>query len=87
MNKDIKVLIVDDHPMIIEGYKNALLGINSDEMTLRIDTADSCDGAYAKIKNSSTGTPYDVVFLDIEKPNYAGYELYLFKWMQVTLFI
>ncbi|MEM6686952.1 MAG: response regulator [Bacteroidota bacterium] len=68
MNKDIKVLIVDDHPMIIEGYKNALLGVNSDEMTLRIDTADSCDGAYTKIKNASTGTPYDVVFLDIKLP-------------------
>ncbi|MEM6718840.1 MAG: response regulator [Bacteroidota bacterium] len=68
MNKDIKVLIVDDHPMIIEGYKNALLGINSEEMTLRIDTADNCDGAYAKIKNASTGTPYDVVFLDIKLP-------------------
>ncbi len=66
--KEIKVLIVDDHPMIIEGYKNALLGINSDEMTLRIDTADSCDGAFSKIKNASTGTPYDVVFLDIKLP-------------------
>ncbi|AXG71319.1 oxygen regulatory protein NreC [Kordia sp. SMS9] len=68
MNKDIKVLIVDDHPMIIEGYKNALLGINSSEMTLRIDTSDTCDGAYEKIKNASTGTPYDVVFLDIKLP-------------------
>lgn len=67
-NTDIKVLIVDDHPMIIEGYKNALLGINSDEMTLRIDTSDNCDGAFAKIKNASTGTPYDVVFLDIKLP-------------------
>ncbi|WP_420573561.1 response regulator [Kordia sp.] len=68
MNTDIKVLIVDDHPMIIEGYKNALLGIDSDEMKLRIDTADSCDGAFTKIKNASTGTPYDVVFLDIKLP-------------------
>jgi two-component system response regulator NreC len=66
--KEIKVLIVDDHPMIIEGYKNALLGINSDEMTLQIDTADSCDDAYSKIKNAATGTPYDVVFLDIKLP-------------------
>ncbi len=67
-NKDIKVLIVDDHPMIIEGYKHALRGINSDERTLPIDTSDSCDGAYAKIKNASTGTAYDVVFLDIKLP-------------------
>lgn len=66
--KEIKVLIVDDHPMIIEGYKNALLGINSDEMTLRIDTADSCDDAFTKIKNASSGTPYDVIFLDIKLP-------------------
>ena len=66
--EEIKVLIVDDHPMIIEGYKNALLGINSDEMTLQIDTADSCDDAYSKIKNAATGTPYDVVFLDIKLP-------------------
>jgi DNA-binding NarL/FixJ family response regulator len=66
--KDIKVLIVDDHPMIIEGYKNALLRINSDQMTLRIDTADSCDTAFDKIKNASTGSQYDVVFLDIKLP-------------------
>jgi len=66
--KEIKVLIVDDHPMIIEGYKNALLGINSDEMTLRIDTADSCDDAFTKIKNASSGAPYDVIFLDIKLP-------------------
>jgi len=68
MSKLIKILIVDDHPMIIEGYKNALLSINSDQITLDVDTADTCDTAFEKIKASSRDNPYDVVFLDIKLP-------------------
>lgn len=69
MTKLIKILIVDDHPMIIEGYKNALLSINSDQVTLDVDTADTCDSAFDKIKASATNdNPYDIVFLDIKLP-------------------
>ena len=73
MTKIIKILIVDDHPMIIEGYKNALLSINSDQITLNVDTADTCDSAFYKIKASaSNSTHYDIVFLDIKLPPSAN---------------
>ena len=54
--------MVDDHPMIIEGYKNALLRDNSSIFS--IDIAHDCDTALLKI-GSSSDEPYDIVFLDI----------------------
>lgn len=68
MKRRLKVLIVDDHPMIVEGYKNALLGIDESKYNLNITTADSCDSAFDKIKRSVHTKPYDVVFLDIKLP-------------------
>lgn len=68
MKKRFKVLIVDDHPMIVEGYKNALLGIDSDRYKLTITTANSCDSAYEKIVDVIDNKPYDVIFFDVKLP-------------------
>lgn len=69
MKKRFKVLIVDDHPMIVEGYKNALLGIDSDLYKLTITTAVSCDTAYEKLQNAvAKDKPYDVIFFDVKLP-------------------
>lgn len=57
--KEITILLIDDHNMIIEGYKNVLLNI--DGIHFEIDTANSCDRAWGKIKNKK----YDLIFLDI----------------------
>ena len=54
--------MVDDHPMIIEGYKNALLQDHNSFFS--IATAHDCDTALLKI-DSSSNQPYDIVFLDI----------------------
>lgn len=68
MKKKLKVLMIDDHPMIIEGYKNTLLGENQKEYQIKIDIASNCDDAYDKIVKSSKSTPYDMLFVDIKLP-------------------
>lgn len=57
--------MVDDHPMIIEGYKNALL--DNDRLSFRIDSANSCSNALEKI-NQHKEDPYNLYFLDIQIP-------------------
>ena len=60
--------MIDDHPMIIEGYKNTLLGENQRDYNISIDVASNCDEAYAKIVKASNGTPYHLLFVDIKLP-------------------
>jgi|TARA_R100000501_G_C2626844_1_gene120627 DNA-binding NarL/FixJ family response regulator len=61
---DIKILLVDDHHMILEGYKNVLSNKNFSGIKLLIDTADNCDIAWNKINQEN----YQIVFLDINFP-------------------
>ncbi len=68
MGKRIKILIVDDHPMIVEGYKNALLNSHYDDGDLIIHTANTCDTAISKMMDAVEGIPYDIMFLDIKLP-------------------
>lgn len=61
---DINILLVDDHHMILEGYKNVLSKKNFSESKLKIDTADNCDLAWDKINNEN----FQIIFLDINFP-------------------
>ena len=45
MTEKIKILMIDDHPMIIEGYQNTLLFTKKDNQELIIDIANNCDEA------------------------------------------
>ncbi len=65
MKKELKILIVDDHPMIIEGYKNALQ--NNDFISFQVDTAISCGTALEQV-NKARESPYDIFLLDIKIP-------------------
>ena len=67
MEKQISILMIDDHPMILEGYKNTLLGADLDYF-IEITTASDCDSAFNEIKLASQNRPYDVVFIDINLP-------------------
>ncbi|MDA9885725.1 DNA-binding response regulator [bacterium] len=60
--------MVDDHPIIIEGYQNVLMTTKEEDQTLLIDTANNCDTAQLMINRASKGTPYDVCFFDISLP-------------------
>ncbi len=63
--KHINILMVDDHPIIIEGYQNVLMATKQDDHTLHIDTANNCDEAVSMIERASEKYPYDVCFFDI----------------------
>lgn len=67
MNK-IKVLVVDDHPMVLEGMRSMLLQISFVEIT---GTAPNAYEAIEKIKGNSP----DIVITDINMPEVSGIEL------------
>lgn len=69
MIEKIKILMIDDHPMIIEGYQNTLLFTKKDNQELEIDIANNCDEAIVFMdKSIANGMPYDVLFVDISLP-------------------
>lgn len=68
MAKELKILMVDDHPIILEGYRNILQDNRSSSVIFHIHTAGSCDEANTKINESIEGEAYDMVFLDIGLP-------------------
>ena len=63
------VLIVDDHPFIIQGYKNAITRYNPNEFEFFIKQANDCKSGYDIITNPET-EPFDIAFLDISMPAY-----------------
>lgn len=69
MIEKIKILMIDDHPMIIEGYQNTLLLTKKETQELKIDIANNCDEAVAFIdKSVENELPYNVLFVDISLP-------------------
>lgn len=60
--------MVDDHPIIIEGYQNTLMATKREEQTLIIDTANNCDSAILLMQNAALERPYDICFFDISLP-------------------
>ena len=68
MDGHYKILMVDDHPMIIEGYQNTLLATKKEHQHLDIDIANDCDLANELIKKSANNEPYDICFFDIKLP-------------------
>ena len=68
MTQDLKILMVDDHPMIIEGYQNTLLATKRENQNLTIDIAHDCDRANELIRSSANSNPYNILFFDISLP-------------------
>ena len=69
------ILIVDDHPFIIEGYKNAITRYNPNEFEFFISEAKDCESAYNIITNPAT-LSFDIAFLDISMPSYEEKGIY-----------
>jgi len=63
------IIIVDDHPFIIQGYKNAITRYNPKQFEFFIEQANDCKSAYDIITNPETA-PFDIAFLDISMPSY-----------------
>jgi DNA-binding NarL/FixJ family response regulator len=68
MAKLIRIIIVDDHPFIIEGYKNAINSYNPNDYEFKIVQANNCRSAYDLIVDETD--PYDLAFFDISMPPY-----------------
>ncbi len=70
MIESVKILMIDDHPMIIEGYQNTLQFTKKENQELQIDIANNCDEAIRYIDRSVTAKlPYDMLFVDISLPS------------------
>jgi DNA-binding NarL/FixJ family response regulator len=69
------ILIVDDHPFIIQGYKNAITRYNPSKYEFLISEAKDCESAYNVITNADT-VAFDIAFLDISMPPYEEKGLY-----------
>ncbi|MFK2818694.1 DNA-binding response regulator [Flavobacteriaceae sp. LMIT009] len=69
MEQHLRILMVDDHPMIIEGYQMTLVATKKTHQHLDIDIAHDCDMANELIiKGANSDRPYDVLFFDISLP-------------------
>lgn len=75
MSKKITILIVDDHPFIIEAYKNAIKGYNSSNYEFTIIQASDCRSGYENIMNHDAEA-FDIAFLDISMPPYEEKNIY-----------
>ena len=69
MQETIRILMTDDHPIIIEGYQNTLLATKKETQELQIDIANTCDQSMDLMKKSiEDENPYDILFMDISIP-------------------
>lgn len=71
----MNILIVDDHPFIIEGYKNAITRYKPKKYEFLISQAHDCKSGYDIIENENT-TAFDIAFLDISMPPYEEKEIF-----------
>lgn len=69
------ILIVDDHPFIIEGYKNGITRYKPTQFEYSISQAIDCKSGYEIITNSETKA-FDIAFLDISMPIYEEKGIY-----------
>jgi DNA-binding NarL/FixJ family response regulator len=65
----VKILMVDDHQLMIEGYK-AMLALNKELHTVEVTTANTCEEAYTIISDAKNANYFDLVFLDYSIPSY-----------------
>ncbi|MFL9845307.1 response regulator [Flavobacterium rhizosphaerae] len=77
MPQDLNILIVDDHPMTINGYINVLSDEKFEGYNLVFSKALDCEQAYNLITESNNkGTPFNVAYLDLSLPPYPAQNIY-----------
>ncbi len=68
MPQNINVLIVDDHPFIIQGYKNVIKLFPDKNIEFTFYEAIDCKTGYEAVINPVV--KYDIAFLDVSMPTY-----------------
>jgi DNA-binding NarL/FixJ family response regulator len=74
MTNPINILIVDDHPFIIQAYRNALDKYSQQGYEFVVTQANNCKSGYESITEAKA--PFDVAFFDISMPEYAEKGIY-----------
>lgn len=74
MTNSINILIVDDHPFIIQAYRNALDKYSQQGYEFVVTQANNCKSGYESITEAKT--PFNVAFFDISMPEYAEKGIY-----------
>lgn len=69
-----QILIVDDHPFIIEAYKNALKSYSAEGFQYTVSQANNCKSAYELLTGDQNH--FDIAFLDISMPPYEEKNLH-----------
>lgn len=65
MEGKIRILVVDDHQLMIDGIKASLSASNNYEIV----ATNACDKAFQMIKSQSQTNPFDVLFTDLSFDN------------------
>lgn len=71
----VKILMIDDHQMMIEGYK-ATLSINKEKYTIETTDVNNCEQAFQVITNPANVNEFDIVFLDYSLPPFPEQKLF-----------
>ncbi len=64
MSEELKVLIIEDHPLVSESYKNILLSCK--EYNFHILKAENCGEALRAINRTKHGKHFDLFLIDIQ---------------------
>lgn len=73
MPQNINVLIVDDHPFIIQGYKNVIKLFPNKDIEFTFFEAVDCKTGYEAVVNAEV--QYDIAFLDVSMPTYEEMDI------------
>ncbi|WP_413998095.1 response regulator [Flavobacterium sp. W1B] len=73
----MNILLVDDHPMTVQGYENALMKCGLEKVHLNFQKAYSCEEAYHSIMKASSASPsfFDLAIIDRGLPGYEEQSL------------
>lgn len=67
----MNILLVDDHPITVDGFMNALLQVHFTKKKSVFTKAHNCkEGYQAILKNSKTQKPFDLAIIDQGLPGY-----------------
>ncbi len=71
MKREYSTLIIDDHPLILDAYKNAFefISLKNSDITFKISLARDCDTAYQKVLEATKSNAFDIILLDIGLPS------------------
>lgn len=73
----MNILLVDDHPMTVEGFRNALLNNNQSKNQVVFTEANTCKEAYIAIQRAiAIQKKIDIAIIDQGLPNYTEQSIY-----------